>query len=297
MPIFQTVVPIRNVDLGPDTTVEFAGGLRLAPKPSWMSTQSILRRLSEIDREDTNSASHAFVVSYEAASVNDPDPSWDGAYPKLIQESKHELCVLANLALWLARPSPASFSVVVHAPQFGAEPVAQQVQRVSRLLCHPNDEHVRITDADLASAVTLHQGLSSIERKAALFTTIRAVWAGLQMNREEVRFVLFWIALEALFGPEDAREITYRLSQRLGFFLGRDRSEARDLFTTSKNGYAFRSKIVHGRWRDDVAATTRMAETETILRRSMVRVLESPKFIDVFSGKQREAFLDDLIFQ
>ncbi len=161
MPIFQTVVPVHNVDLRPDTTLEFASGLRLTTKPSWLSSQSLVRGLSEIDRESINSASHAFVVVYEAASVNQPDPSWGGAYPKSIQESKYELCVLANLALWLARPSPACFSVVVHARQFGDEPVAQQVQLHSGLLCHPNDVQVRITDANLASAAALHRALAS----------------------------------------------------------------------------------------------------------------------------------------
>ena len=117
------------------------------------------------------------------------------------------------------------------------------------------------------------------------------------MNMEPVRFALFWIALEALCGPEDAREITYRLSQRLGFFLGASQSEARELFLKAKKAYGFRSKIVHGRWKEDPENTTRMAETEDLLRRSLVRIMENKDLTATFSGKSRERFLDDLVFR
>lgn len=298
MPTFHTVVPIHNVDLSPGTTVEFAGGLRLTAMPHWVEKQGLLDGLSTHDREAVRLSSHAFVVSYEAAALGEPDPNWTGAYPKSIQESKCELCLLGNLALWLIKPSPVCFSVVIHAPQFGAEPVAQQVQcSRSTLLCHPNDVAARITASDLYIAPGLHQGLASVSPGTALFTAIRATWAGLQMNIEEIRFALFWIALEALFGPEDAREITYRLSQRLGFFLGASQSEARELFLKAKKGYGFRSKIVHGRWKEDPENTTRMAETEALLRRSLVRVMESKDLTATFSGKSREGFLDDLVFR
>lgn len=294
MPTFHTVVPIHNVDLSPGTTVEFAGGLRLTAMPHWVEKQELL---STDDREAIRLASHAFVVSYEAAVLRERDPNWTGAYPKSIQESKYELCVLGNLALWLIKPSPVCFSVVIHAPQSDAEPVAQQVQSCSPLLCHPDNADARITASDLDIAPGLHQGLASISPATALFTAIRATWVGLKMNMEPVRFALFWIALEALFGPEDAREITYRLSQRLGFFLGASQGEARELFLKAKTAYGVRSKIVHGRWKEDPENTTRMAETEAFLRRSLVRIMESKDLTATFSGKSRERFLDDLVFR
>lgn len=297
MPTFHTVVPIHNIDLSPGMTVEFADGLRLIAMPHWVEKQGLPNGLSTDDREAVRLASHAFVVSYEAAALEEPDPNWTGAYRKSIQQSKYELCLLGNLALWLIKPSPVCFSVVIHASQFGAELVAQQVQSCSTLLCHPNDVDARITASDLDIAPGLHQGLASVSPTTALFTAIRATWAGLQMNIEDIRFALFWIALEALFGPEDAREITYRLSQRLGFFLGASQSEARELFLKAKKAYGFRSKIVHGRWKEDPENTTRMAETEAFLRRSLVRIMESKDLTATFSGKSREGFLDDLLFR
>jgi len=139
--------------------------------------------------------------------------------------------VLGNLALWLTKPSPVCFTLVIHAPQVEDEPVAQQIQTHGpMLLCHPRDIGARITASDLGVAQRLHRGLVAVEPTSAVFTAIRATWAGLQMNIAAIRYALFWIALEALFGPEDAREITYRLSQRLALFLAADRREAKDLF-------------------------------------------------------------------
>ena len=41
---------------------------------------------------------------------------------------------------------------------------------------------------------------ASMSRSGAVWNAIWATWAGLQMNIEPIRFSLFWIALEALFG-------------------------------------------------------------------------------------------------
>jgi hypothetical protein len=116
------------------------------------------------------------------------------------------------------------------------------------------------------------------------------------MENLSIRCTLFWVALEALFGPEDGREITYRLSQRLGFFLGRDRSEARDLFVTAKRGYAFRSRIVHGNWKKDREGEDRMFEAERFVRQSLLHILQDAELIKKFSSHAREHYLEDLVF-
>ena len=117
------------------------------------------------------------------------------------------------------------------------------------------------------------------------------------MNVEPIRAIVFWVALEALFGPEDGREITFRLSQRLALFLGRSTHDARELFATAKRGYGFRSKLVHGQWKQDPSSLTRMAEVEAMVRNSVVRILQEPKLVTLFSGKEREQYLDELAFR
>lgn len=294
---FHTVIPIHNVGLCPDLQRKFAGGYVLTALPAWIRSQALIESLSAGDRQALAQATHGLVVTYEAASLGTPDPNWDGAGPKSIQESKYEHGVLANLALWLSRPSPVCFILVLHAPQFDSDPWLQQIEKHSPLFCHPRDKDARITAADIDLAVRLHQSLLEASRDTAIWTAVRATWAGLTMNIEAIRYSLFWIALEALFGPEDAREITYRLSQRVAFFLAKDRTEARNLLATAKSGYAFRSKIVHGRWKHDVDGESKMASTEDLVQRSLIRILEDAELMKTFSGKVRERFLDDLVFK
>ncbi len=207
---------------------------------------------------------------------------------------------MANLALCLAKPSPAGFTVVVHAPEYSAGPLAQRVSAHSPLLCHPRHDSSRVEVSDINVAAGLHAGLVEVmknARNSSLWTAARSTWAGLQMNIPPIRCVLFWVALESLFGPEDGREITYRLSQRVGFFLGQGRSEARDLFATAKRGYAFRSRVVHGNWKKEPEGDDRMLEAELFVRRSLLRILPNADLMQTFSGRARESFLNDLVFK
>ena len=297
MPQFYTVVPIHNIELDLDMSCEFSGGLMVTPLPAWVPEQKMLDGLSDIDREAVKQATHAFVLSYTADALESPDPDWKGTAQKSIQETKYEIGLMANLALWLTRPSPACFAIVLHARQFGGQPTVQKTERCSELLCHPADIEARITGDDLPPAAKLHKALLEVTRDTAMWTAVRAAWAGLQMNIETIRCLLFWVALEALFGPEDGREITYRLSQRLGFFLGASRVEARELFEKAKAGYGFRSKIVHGQWKEDVNGTKRMADAERLFRLALVRILEDHALVKIFSTKARESFLDNLVFK
>jgi hypothetical protein len=293
---YTTVIPIHNAALSPAVSFEFSGGLRVTAQPEWVAGQQMLDGLSLHDRQAVNEAAHALVLTYPADALGSYDPDWKGPSPKSIQESKYEIGLMANFALWLAKSSPACFAVVLHARHHGNGPIIQQIQRCSELLCHPNDIEARIADAELPRAAALHKGLLEITRDTSVWTAFRAAWAGLQMNIESVRCLLFWVALEALFGPEDGREITFRLSQRIGFFLGANREEARQLFETAKAGYGFRSKIVHGHWKQDPNATKRMAEAESVFRSAFTRILETQALVETFSTKKREAFLDGLAF-
>jgi hypothetical protein len=268
--------------------------------PEWVRGDSILKDLNKWDQRRVGDAKLAFAATYNAHALGDPDPDWKGDEPRAIQDAKYEAGVMANLALWLAKPSPAGFTVVTHGPEHSFGPLAQRASTHSPLLCHPSHDQAQVEVADIDVAAGLHVGLVEIMkngRDSSLWTVARSAWAGLQMNILPVRCALFWVALEALFGPDDGREITYRLSQRLGFFLGRDRSEARDLFATAKRGYAFRSRIVHGNWKKDPEGDVRMFEAEQLVRQSLLRILPDGDLMRTFAGRARESFLDDLVFK
>lgn len=297
MPTYRTVVPLANVTIDPESRFEFTGGIILAQMPAWVRDEKMLESLSEWDRESVKESSAAFIAAYEAKALGSPDPTWTGKTPKSIQETKYELCILANLALWF-RSCPASFTVVLHAPDFGSGPVGQRISRHMPLLFCPADVDTHISAANIAIAARLHSGLASVKHdEGSLWTAIRATWAGLQFNAEPVRYALLWMALEALFGPEDAREMTFRLSQRIAFFLFEDRVKAREVFGAVREAYGFRSKIVHGRWKETPDGLRRMVEIEDWVRSAFERILTDHTLRETFGSKKREGYLDDLVFR
>ena len=293
---YHIVIPLYGFPRSITEDVAFGGGFILGALPEWVRTESMLENLNRHQRRDVENADVAFRARYEAAALGDPDPEWTGDQPRAIQESKYDAGVLANLALWLARPSPVGFTAVIHAPEREPSPVAQRISTHSQLLCHPRDVNAQVTAEDVELASRLHTNLLSIRRGTALWTVVRSMWAGLQLNEEAIRCVLFWVALEAMFGPEDGREITYRISQRVGLFLGEDPERARELFQTAKRGYRYRSKIVHGKWNQDPQGIDRMAEAEEMARLSLSKILQDDALMKVFLGADREEFLDGLAF-
>lgn len=294
---FYTVIPLINLQLDPKDRWEFGGGLALEPVPAWVRAEPSLNDVSGRNRRGIDVATHAFVMRYEAEAMGDPDPTWRGPDTKSIQETKYEVGVLGNLALWLVRPSRVCFTVVLHAWQIAHEPSVLRISSNSPILCHPQDQHVCITKEDVEAARKLHLSLVEVDRDTSLWNAVWTTWAGLQINIEPIRCLLFWLALESLFGPEDAREITFRLSQRIAFFLSRDRHEAAELYEVAKKGYNFRSKIVHGRWRRNNDGEERTGEVERLVQRSLARILAESGMKEIFSGNSREHFLDELFFK
>jgi hypothetical protein len=292
---YHTVIPLHGIPEGLTGNVPFGDGFVLCPVPDWVRSDSMLKSLNKHDQRRVQQASAAFCAKYQAEALGDPDPNWTGPNPRAIQDSKYDAGVLANLALWLACPSGAGFTVVLHGPEREWGVAAQRVSSHQPLLCNPRDEG-RLTAADVLKAAGLHNSLLSIDRRTAMWTVVRAVWSGLQMNSEPVRCILFWVALEAMFGPSDGREITYRLSQRYALYMGQSRAERKELFSVAKRGYAFRSKLVHGEWRTDSKASGRMAEAEQMARTAVVSILSNPDHRGLFCSERREAFLDELAF-
>ena len=295
-PKWYTVVPLHNLYLTGDVQFAFSDGLVLTNLPSWVKTDSMVNELHPQERSAIVEASHCFLVEYEAQAFGSPDPEWKGDQPRSIQESKQDLVVLANLALWLRRPSAACFVFAIHGPKFGKSPVAQRIDRPSPLLCHPRDEETVLSPEDVELARGLHASLVQLPQDHSVRTAVHATWAALQMNMREIRYLLLWIALEALYGPEDAREITFRLAQRMALFLAEDTSEARKIFAAAKKGYRFRSKVAHGRWKQEPTADLQIAEAETFVRQSLLKILGDSQLTATFRGKGRETYLDDLVF-
>jgi hypothetical protein len=296
---WTAIAPIHNLALDTPEYFEFSRGVRLGPKATWVSKDPILKSFGVSDFQGVEDSKYEFMTEYYAEAWGSPDPNWKGSGPRSIQDSQYESVALANLALWLSQPSPACFTLMIHAPHFDGKPTIVEIQRYSPILCHPRDLHNRVSVSSIKRAQRLNAMLADVRFNTSMWTALRAVYSGLQMNTVEIRYSLFWIAIEALFGPDDGREITFRLAQRIALFLASKRSAAKDTATLVKKAYALRSKLVHGNWTPNPTVEALMADTENIARSCLCHILEETTRMEVFMSKSsiRESYLDDLPFK
>ncbi len=295
---WQVIIPLYGVDLSEGQSVEFAGGLTLGAMPDWVSNDPWLEILSRQDQYAIKEATHGFIATYEAERLNSPDPSWKFPGEQSIANEKLGLAMWANLALWLTHPSPAHLIHALYADVTGSEPQIKESRSCPPIFHHFKDALQSPSAEDIALARRLHLSIAKLERKGSVWGALQATWSALQMGADVIRYPLFWIALESLFGPEQAAgEITYKLSQRIAFFLAEDRSKAREIYKKAKDGYGFRSTIVHGRWKEKKESQILLAEVETIVRESLTRLLLNDDLLKVFASKNgRDTYLDDLVF-
>ncbi len=294
-----TVVPLHGLHL-PHGTVRQFGIFTVQDVPEWLRKDKVLFDLGRRDRDLISHATHALVSEYEAEAYGSPDPGWPGPEPRSIQDLRWEKALLANMALWLAMPSPLCVTVGFHALAPYAEPLleAPRIIRVDiepRLLCSDADEHVAPAIDDVVEAAQLFGALSQVPGKNSVWSALRAFWAALTSYRTDIRYPLFWQGLESLFGSEaEERGISERLRNRIACFLT-EKATTRDRYREQVRWcYKQRSLIVHGRWQDTQEfRESFMLPTEQLVREVLARILKEPGMLSRFlSG--RDAFLETL---
>lgn len=105
----------------------------------------------------------------------------------------------------------------------------------------------------------------------------------------QLRFALLIIALESIYSTSNV-EVTYSLSQRLAWFLGKNYEERLTYFEKAKKCYRIRSQIVHG---DTVHGDLRkqvddlMVDVEKITRLTLLKILLDSQLIDIFLDRKK----------
>jgi hypothetical protein len=297
-----TVAPLHawDIDVHLDEPVHLGRGVTLSHVPDWLTEERIIRHLSDYHREQLiHNIRFVLMLEYDADSLGDPDTEWQGQKPRSKQDRALELFQLANLALWLVYPSSIGFDFVIDLDCPANTWSFRHVSEVPRLIPYERDCDHQFIKRDLDLARELYGSLTDLPRDGAAWIAVHALWKALVAEWWEVRYLLLWVGLEALFGPEDAREITYRLFQRIAFFLASDRKEAQGLFKAATASYSWRSRVVHGMRLTKLSAKKSeeiMLEAEDFLRKTLNRLLRKHGLARTFSGKEREHYLDNLIF-
>jgi len=87
----------------------------------------------------------------------------------------------------------------------------------------------------------------AIARRPQLAIALRRFSGSHEPRHEEDRLLDLWIAMEALFSPDETSEVTFRLALNTANWVDVPELLPRDLFDWIKRAYALRSDLVHGR--------------------------------------------------
>jgi hypothetical protein len=278
---------------------DLGNSVLLCARPDWLTQKEITYALGDYDRTLLETSYYVLMQEYNASSFGDPDSAWTGERTRSKQQRAEEALNLADTALWLAKPAAIGFRrvVVAHYPSG----VWQRVHFgwANPLRSHSLDIENEYERSDLQIAKEINTALLTLGRQEAVWIATRTLWLALVTREWPIRYLLLWTALETLFGPEDGREITYRIAQRLAFFISVDRAEARKRFQMCKKGYEWRCRVVHGmrlRKLKPQESERLMHEVEYMIRTSIKRILLDKLLTREIDGTDRERFLDDLVF-
>ena len=205
---------------------------------------------------------------------------------------------LANLALWISKPNGLSFGAVITCKDDEVIEISNY-SRMRRFKPHIDYFDQSVNHEDFVTACTVYQQLLVIDTDGSTWRAVYSLWTALRETDWATRFMQVWMGLEALFGPADGRELSFRISQRIALFLKNDMPAARKLFANVKESYQWRSKVVHGLHiaklkPEDSRRLSLFAER--LMWRVLLKELSDSHIMSIFESADRESFLDNLVF-
>lgn len=290
---WYTISPIKythqnDIQKFPDKFY-FGHNLYLQRMPTWLTSQKVINPFGENVLADIIKSNHAFVLKYKADAL---DQSQQDAIQKIYE---------VNLAFWLIKPSSVKSHRFIHVRKDHNKFLLRQSGSFQELTTHEMDDMALLKPIDFREAKTLFNIMAKERKDCSLWMAIRTLWSALITPVWEVRFLFLWIVLEALFGTDT--EINFKLSQRISFFLSRNRREAKNTRTLVSKLYGYRNDIVHGMRifrklkKEDSAKA--LHDLESIARKALSKILSEWRTRKLINSKnnEREAYLDDLLYR
>lgn len=242
------------------------------------------------------------MTAYEADSFGHPDPDWTGTEPKGIQGLRWQSALLANMSMWMVKPTRVCLSVGFHAltKMNGSQldrPLFNGIEHERTVFIHERDFQNMLSEDHLLKSARLFETISTVPRKNSVWPALRAFWAALTSYPGDLRYPLYWQGLESLFGSDsEVYGVSKRLRDRISYFLAGNAKEQKDLHDKVKDCYAVRSEIVHGRWEDTKNFhDVHMYTTESIVRTVVRHIMEKPGMLGGFLSPRRDDWLEQWV--
>ncbi len=103
------------------------------------------------------------------------------------------------------------------------------------------------TSAEREARRTFAAVLKALGSRSRVAVALRRFGGSHEPRHDEDRLLDLWIAMEALFSPDDTTEVSFRLSLNAANYVEVEGLTRRALFEWLRKGYALRSSIAHGR--------------------------------------------------
>ncbi|MEM8947967.1 MAG: hypothetical protein AAGA21_03445 [Pseudomonadota bacterium] len=294
-------VVVGNFANDPDLSErhELSHGIGIEPTPDWLRNAGSAEQLSAEHQDLIDCSRLVLSVDYEAEALGSLDPDWTGDTPRSIQTTIDEKLGLAQIACWLVKPSPFSCGPLLHFDQKGNHESLRESGSLKQIFISEKAHENVLSKSEILESGRLLEEILHLDRNGVLWLAIRTLISSLTENNWQIRYLLHWIVIETLFGPDDG-ELSYRIAQRISFFLANQSSQRKQVFQDIKKGYTWRSKIVHGAKIDSLSKEKSLELTEIIeslIRRCLCKILRDGSLRESINGKERNEFLDDLVFQ
>lgn len=222
-------------------------------------------------------------------------------------EHVHETAALkgAMLSLWIRHALPVYYEQIIHAGQLPGEIQVFAHETDSIFGANKRYEIESISAEGLADVKVINDAVRQIylrpdgEEDHSLAVAIRFATKALAETWWQSRYLCLWVCLEALFGSDS--EVSYRIALRIANFLGDTQESRKDIFDRVREAYRWRNRVAHGRPNKESEkdkSAEAMGTAEGVLQGSLQKILwKEPGLIAVFSGRNREAYLDEGIFR
>ncbi len=209
----------------PDVSIlpfDLGNNISIGVIPDWCKTDDIVKDLGEVYGRYVSGGAYSLYSYYEAGPAFGDN---DG-----IQSKKDEALLFSNIALWLATPSGTASVVGFHSKKEEVGWFRAQCQIYQRLLSNKAHQYKKHTHKGLIRARELNIKIAEIKRTGSFWTALRILPVALRQREWELRYLMFWVLLEALVGPDSSGEISFRISMRISALLSRSVNRRKKIF-------------------------------------------------------------------
>ncbi|SPP64735.1 HEPN domain-containing protein [Nitrospira lenta] len=279
---------------------QLSEGVSLQAAPDCTAIPDVIDGLREQVGETIVADGCHHCIAIEYCSEKSPSQGLGQAPVWSEHDDSEQRIRLAHLAFWLVRPTALTFTTVVVAEMHDIAWITAAIHTYGPTYGSGEAAQSELSSEDLVGVSKTLKALDAVSRGKAIHTAALLITKALSDPTVEFRSLLMWLAMESLFGTSDTGEVTFQLAQRVAFFLESDRSKAKETFKLVKACYDIRSKLVHG-FKVTKISDQKFNEftlnSETLLRRSLLTILNDNSTIENIDGAGRDSYLNGLAFK